>query len=381
MLRHLSASHHVTYLSYYEGNRDLDYEQEIAREIPGTVPLPTGRTTQTGLNRYLNYLGSLPRTMPYAVSRFFAQPVRQTVSEWLGSGRFDVAICDFLASTPNFPVVLPTPTVLFQHNVETVLWHRRAQCGNLVDRLTARVEARKMARYEGSQVRRFHRVVTVSEQDCRATVALAGSLRISVVPTGVDLASYRYDPELCPSEPLVMFTGSMDWQPNIDGVEYFCREIWPLVLGRVPQARFRIVGRNPVPRVRRLSSDSVEVTGTVPSIVDQLREAAVVVVPLRVGGGTRIKIYEAMAMGKAIVSTSVGAEGLDVRHEDDVLLANDAETFSGYVVRLLSDRTLRRRYESAAAITAKQYDWSAVTAQFVRILEEVVCSSTIVSRS
>ena len=110
----------------------------------------------------------------------------------------------------------------------------------------------------------------------------------------------------------MIFTGSMDWEANIAGVEYFCKEIWQRVLAQAPEARFRIVGRDPHPRVKRLASDSVEVTGTVSSIIDHMRQAAVLVVPLRIGGGTRIKIYEGMAMGKATVSTSVGAEGLDV---------------------------------------------------------------------
>src|SRR5207237_3843972 len=117
--------------------------------------------------------------------------------------------------------------------------------------------------------------------------------------------------------------GSMDLEANIDGVEYFCKDIWPRVLAQVPKARFHIVGRDPHPRVTKLASDSVEVTGTVPSIVDHLRAAAVFVVPLRIGGGTRIKIYEAMAMGKATVSTTVGAEGLDEQDGRDILLEDD----------------------------------------------------------
>jgi len=136
--------------------------------------------------------------------------------------------------------------------------------------------------------------------------SMVDASHISVVPTGVDLSKYRYDPDLRPQGSLVIFTGSMDWQPNIDGVEFFCNAIWPLVLEKVPQARFRIVGRDPHPRVKNLASSSVEVTGTVPSIVDHLREATAIVVPLRIGGGTRIKIYEGMAMGKATVSTTVG---------------------------------------------------------------------------
>ena len=195
---------------------------------------------------------------------------------------------------------------------------------------------------------------------------------ISVVPTGVDLSKYRYDPELRPQGSLVIFTGSMDWQPNIDGVEYFCSDIWPLVLKKVPQARFRIVGRDPHPRVKKLASASVEVTGTVPSIVDHLREATAIVVPLRIGGGTRIKIYEGMAMGKATVSTTIGAEGLDVQHQRDILLEDTPSGFADAIITLLQNEEARRRLEAGAAATARKYDWSVITEKFVEVLQKTI---------
>jgi glycosyltransferase involved in cell wall biosynthesis len=160
----------------------------------------------------------------------------------------------------------------------------------------------------------------------------------------------------------------MDWMPNVDAVEFFCRELWPAVVQRVPGARFRIVGRNPAARVQRLASANVEVTGLVPSVVEHLRKAAVVVVPLRVGGGTRLKIYEAMAMGRAVVSTSVGAEGLDVCDGKDIVLADDPSSFSEAVVTMLEDISSRRRYERAAAESAARFDWPAVGARFEEVL-------------
>ena len=196
--------------------------------------------------------------------------------------------------------------------------------------------------------------------------------RVSVVPTGVDLHTFQYEPDARPAGPLVVFTGSMDWEANIDGVEYFCSEIWPRVLDAVPDARFQIVGRTPHSRVKKLAGDSIEVTGDVPSIVDYLRRAAVFVVPLRIGGGTRIKIYEGMAMGKATVSTSIGAEGLDVHHGRDIVLADDPASFADSIVTFLRDEAIRRRYEAAAAATARQYDWSVITERFVKVLRRAV---------
>jgi polysaccharide biosynthesis protein PslH len=145
-----------------------------------------------------------------------------------------------------------------------------------------------------------------------------------------------------------------------------------LVLAKTPQARFRIVGRDPHPRVRKLACESVEVTGTVPSIVDHLRYSAVFVVPLRIGGGTRIKIYEGMAMGKATVSTTIGAEGLDVEHGRDILLEDTPASFADAIVTFLQDENVRRRYEAAAATTARKYDWSVIAQYFVEVLQKTI---------
>jgi glycosyltransferase involved in cell wall biosynthesis len=233
------------------------------------------------------------------------------------------------------------------------------------------VEFKKMLSYEQSAVRKFHHIIAVSEHDRHLMSEWTDSARITVVPTGVDLQQYRPGPVSGTVDLLVLFVGAMDWEPNVDAVEYFCRDIWPSIQAKVSAARFRIVGRNPHRRVQKLASSSVEVTGPVPSVVDHLRESAVVVVPLRVGGGTRLKIYEAMATGKAVVSTSVGAEGLDVHHGQDIVLADVPVAFAGAVTALLQDVELRRRYERAAAALAAKYDWAAIGDKFGQVLETV----------
>jgi glycosyltransferase involved in cell wall biosynthesis len=233
------------------------------------------------------------------------------------------------------------------------------------------LEFQKMLRYEQVMVRKFHHVIAVSENDRSLMTQWVDGSRVTVVPTGVDLQQYTPGGQASPASPLVVFVGAMDWEPNVDGVEYFCTQIWPAILADVPGARFRIVGRNPDKRVQRWASDSVEVTGRVPSVVDHLREAAVVIVPLRIGGGTRLKIFEAMATAKAVVSTTVGAEGLDVHHGEDIVLADDPHRFAEAVVMLLKDQKARSRYESSAAATAGRYDWPAIGERFAEVLAGV----------
>jgi glycosyltransferase involved in cell wall biosynthesis len=377
LLRHLAAQHQLVLLSYYGGRRDSAYEDEIRHHFPGAEPIHDG-SSQEGLALYLDYARRLVSPLPYAVAKFASRRVRDTVQAWLDEGRFDVAVCDFLSASGNFPRRLGTPAVLFQHNVESVLWRRQAAHEpNLLKRLAFTVEAAKMSRYERRAVRRFPGVVAVSERDRGEMAAMTDPARVSVVPTGVDVERYRAASGMSPDRPDVMFLGSMDWEANIDAVDYFCREIWPLVLSAVPEARLRIVGRSPHARVRRLASASVEVTGTVPSVVDYLKETAVFVVPLRIGGGTRLKIFEAMAAEKAVVSTSIGAEGLDVTDGRDILLADTAPGFASSVIALLRDPARRRQLERAAGQTAARHDWSAIALRFERVLLEAIAAERV----
>jgi glycosyltransferase involved in cell wall biosynthesis len=373
ILRQLALRHELIFFSYYGGAPDTEYEEELTRQLPGAVCLCTRKHGSTSFSRRLDYLARLPMQAPYAVSRFKSDRVRVRLKAWFEERRFDVAVCDFLDAAVNFPDRLVIATLLFQHNVESEIWRRYAATErNPARRLLYGVEFKKMLRYEQSVVRKVHHTVAVSEHDRNLMSRWTDSRRISVVPTGVDLQQYKSDASPTTNAPLVLFVGAMDWEPNVDAVEYFCAEIWPSIQSKVPAARFRIVGRSPVRRVRRLASSSIEVTGSVPSVVDHLRESSVVVVPLRVGSGTRLKIYEAMAAGKAVVSTSVGAEGLDVHHDQDILLADDPNTFAGAVILLLQDADRRRRYERAAAALATKYDWAAIGDKFGQALEELV---------
>lgn len=376
LLRQLASRHETVLLSYYGGARDESYESEVERHLPGAVTVHTG-APDSFARQALDYVLRLPSRAPYAVRKFTSPEVKRLVKEWDAARRFDVAVCDFLSASLNFPAETRTPTVLFQHNVESALWQRQAQHAPDVFRSVAfKIEAAKMTRYEREAVRRFRHVIAVSENDRELMSEMTGASRITVVPTGVDIKKYSSGDEASHAVKdaasrdgsLVVFLGSMDWEPNIDGVEYFCRDVWPRVLESVPSARFRVVGRDPHPRVRRLASENIEVTGTVPSVVEHLREADVVVVPLRVGGGTRLKIFEAMAVGKAVVSTTVGAEGLDVTHGEDILLADDAASFANSLIGLLRDASRRDTLGRAAAALAARYDWSVIALRFEEVL-------------
>jgi len=375
ILRQLAARDEVVFFSYYDGNRDLAYEAELKKLLPGSVCVCSGKRLESTLARGWDYLLKIPGGAPYAVSRFASAEVRQRLGKCLAE-KPDVVVCDFLDAAINFPDSFQVPSVLFQHNVESEIWRRHATNGSSgAMKAVYRREFSRMLRYEQAAVRRFDHVIGVSEHDKKLMTAWVEAARITVVPTGVDTEQFSPGEQTGQEKPLVVFVGAMDWEPNVDAVKYFCAEIWPGILAKIPEARFRIVGRNPDRRIETLKGGPVEVTGRVPSVVEHLREAAVVVVPLRIGGGTRLKIYEAMAVGKAVVSTTVGAEGLDVHDGRDVILADTPDAFAESVIKLLKDVGARQRVGERAAALARQYGWPMIAERFGEVLEKVAGKS------
>lgn len=375
ILRHLSRRHEVVLLSYYPGAADPEYDVAIKREFPGAVTVPLGDPGGV-TGRALHYAVRFPQSAPYSVSKFTSPNVRTKVGELLADPRLDVAVADFLLVTDNFPKRSTKPTVLFQHNVESALWRRNAAYErNPVKKALFRVEATKMYRYERRALERFDQIVAVSEHDQALMHAMKPNSPIGVVRTGVDVTGFT-PPTDAPtrSESTVMFLGSMDWPANIDGVEYFCQQIWPAITAAVPGAKFQVVGRTPPERIVRFGGPSVEIVGGVKSVQPYLHKASIFVVPLRIGGGTRLKIYEAMAAAVPIVSTTVGAEGLDVRDGEDIVLADDAASFADSVIGLLRDEDRRGRIAKAAVATASRFDWSVIATDFERVLERAIVS-------
>jgi glycosyltransferase involved in cell wall biosynthesis len=285
-------------------------------------------------------------------------------------------VCDFLVPAVNLPEDLPCPAVIFTHNVESEIWrrHTETQTGWLARQLY-RSQYRRMLRFEGRTLRRFDGVLAVSDADRETFARLyPGVVRqpVSVVATGVDTEYFAPAADNPESHRLV-FTGSMDWLPNEDAMSYFCRDILPLVRAEAPDVTLSIVGRAPTPTVSALAADAgIVVTGRVEDVRPHMQEAAVYIVPLRIGGGTRLKIFEAMAMGKAVVSTTVGAEGLPVTDGEHVVLADTPVAFADAILGLFRDRARRARLEAAArALVVDRYDWSAVAGQLEAVLLRV----------
>ena len=315
---------------------------------------------------------ALTGKLPVAVATDASPAGQKLVAKELAK-RPDVVLVDFPHAAVLLPDKLAMPSLMFTHNVEAEIFSRHAQLVNGLMRWVWWDQARKMRRFEGQVLRRFDAVSAVSVRDADALREAYALQRVEPVETGVDTDYYAFQapddaPALGPAEGTVVFTGSMDSRSNVEGVGFLMREVWPLVLQARPQARAIIVGRNPPDALvaeARTRGLAWEFTGFVEDVRPYVARAHAYAIPLRVGSGTRIKVFEAMAMGCPVVSTSLGVEGLAVRDGVDYLAANTAPDFSAALLTLLDHASRRQTLASTArTLVVERFEWGRVTRRF-----------------
>jgi sugar transferase (PEP-CTERM/EpsH1 system associated) len=369
LMRHLARRHEITYLSF-AGPDQSDADRAGMREVCAALEtVPRTDAAKRTLAFYADAARHVVNPLPYAVGKYRSDRYAAHVRRLLRDGGFDAVVADFLPPVVNLPASLPVPSVLFTHNVEAEIWRRHAEnAANPVSRALMTQQWKRMLRFERDALARFDLVLAVSDADRQTFGRLyPGALRnpIHVVQTGVDTKYFMPQPAPGRRAHLV-FTGSMDWLPNEDAMLYFVRDILPRIRQIEPDTTLSIIGRAPTPAVRRLAEQpGIEVTGRVDDVRAHVAAGEVYIVPLRIGGGTRLKIFEAMAMAKAVVSTTVGAEGLPVTNGRDIVIADEPVRFAQAVVHMIRDVEARRRVEAAARqIVVEKYDWTAVAQDF-----------------
>ena len=313
---------------------------------------------------------------PYPVDlwKWRVPKVHEQVSALLANGSIDLCVADFLFAVANVPLGRAVPVTLFEHNVEHLIWKRLSTLEAATwRRLLLEIEWRKLRRREAAACAGSDLTIAVSERDRHRLAELASGARIAAIPTGVDTTYFAPDGST-PLPTRLVFTGSMDWHPNEDAVLFFVEEILPRIKCDVPDVSLTVVGRHPSPRLRAVGERAgVLITGTVDDVRPFVREAAVYVVPLRAGGGTRLKIFEALALAKPVVSTSVGAEGLSLAQEREVVIADEPAAFAKAVVSLLRDPERQQALGLAGRrLVERRYSWVRVAAEFEALCEEVV---------
>lgn len=374
ILKELGKQNEVTALSFFPTHVRAAH-QGAERHLKRLIEMPVDMPVKYSLRYRLAYLRNLVSPVPYVVRQYGIPQVRDHVSKLLEREGFDVVICDFLFPCLNLPDSAPYPQVLFAHNAETLIWQRHFEISrNLVWKLVTGLEQFKMRKFEALRAGMFDHVITVSDADRDFFAQRVPAARISVLPTGVDLEYFR--PSAAPENPRkLVFTGSMDWLANEAAILHFADRVLPFILRTHPDVTLTVAGRDPTEKLRRLArvNPHIQLTGTVADVRPYIEEAAVYVLPLQVGSGTRLKVFEAMAMGKAMVSTRIGAEGLPVVSGEHLLLADKPAEFAAAVVRLLGDIPRRRQVGQAARrLVESGCGWPQVARSFHSILERAV---------
>ena len=372
ILRHLSRRHDIHFVGLSRTGQSHAERAEYCSQVYSFVQDPPKRKSPKFA---WQALGNFFSEIPLYVDRYRSTAALEQVKKLMAVNRYDVIVADFLLSAPNVPSI--EDAVLFQHNVETLIMTRLAEQAPFGPaRAYMKYMAGKLDRYEGSVCRRARHVITVSQADSKYIESHHRVPKTSALSTGVNVEHLRrpeHPPQQTPYD--LVFVGSLDYLPNLGGVRWFAEQVLPLILRDRPETTVALVGKNPDDSVRKLEENNrrIHVTGTVPDVRPYLWNSKVSIVPLFAGSGTRLKIYEAMAAGVPVVSTSIGAEGLTYENGRTIVIADEAQAFAAECLALLADDGRRNSISVAACRqVTDHFDWSNVALEFEGILQRVV---------
>jgi glycosyltransferase involved in cell wall biosynthesis len=374
----LARSHEVSVLSLMDASVDQTKGIKDAEGYCRHVVTVADRPHAEGRRKRLLQLRSMVSRHSWERALFHRPALQRALDTHVARNAYDVITCEFAYMAGyDFGRAVGSPRiVLDEHNVEYDVLRRTASTGGAIRRAFSALNWRKLRHEEVSAWKRVDGCTLTSRRDEELLASDVPNLRTAVIPNGVDVEFFRPSAEPPPVAPLtVLFFGAINYFPNTDGALFFLGEVLPILLGRYPEARIRIVGPGAPESVSALRSKNVEIVGFVDDLRAEIERARVVVAPLRIGGGTRLKILEAMSMRKPIVSTRIGAEGLDVTHGTDILLADHPDAFAREIGRLFDDAALGSRLGGAARRTAEaHYSWRAAAAKLGSFYEELLRS-------
>ncbi len=350
LLQALAEEGHLVTLVYFDElgqSTEVPFElKQLCRNVE-IVPHPesSGRAPL----EYWKRFRALFSPLPYGAWRLRSPRFQEGIQKWLTKESFDFLVCDEIFMAANMPPGADVPIVLNKMGISTALFERfLATEHNLLKKMYAKMELRKTRRWEISVSRRSALVMACSEQDRSEMTHMTPGATIGVVPNVIDIREYEPAPSV--NTHIVVFVGYLSWYPNQDAIEFFVSSVLPKLRSLVPDVQFVAAGRNPPDEFRQRFSKvpGVRFTGTVPDIRPVIADAAVCVVPLRIAAGTRMKILEAAAMEKAVVSTTIGAEGLDFKNGTEIVIADEPERLACEIAALLNSPSRARAIGVAA---------------------------------
>jgi sugar transferase (PEP-CTERM/EpsH1 system associated) len=375
VLRHLAAHHKIFFVGFWQSEEELKHKAHLESLCASVdlLPIP-GRARKA---RYaLSLFGNLFSSWPFTVRRYFRREAVARIRQIAQEHRIDLVHFDLMHLAPYLECIGDTPNVLVNHNVESLRLERLAQVQkNFAARAYLNLQLRKMRRLEQERCRRFTQLVAVSETDAeilRDTCNLDNN--IEEIPNGVD-ADFFDVAEGKPEPDSLVWTGGMGSPYNRDAVDYFLEDIFPKIYVQRPQIKVTIVGDSPSPTLQQYQArypQNIFIGGYVDDVRPYMQRASIFIAPMRCGSGTKVKVINAMAMGKAIVSSSVGAEGIKVESGKDLIIADAPQEFADQVLQLLQDPArLRQLGENARQVVERYYDWRVIYKKMDALYEKV----------
>lgn len=368
LIRHLAADHEITLVCFLEDDRppaDIAHVESLGCRVE---TVPWSPRWGGSIRRALDLIGSTPVWVrPYVSSQ-----MRNRLCQLAEGNHYDVVHVDTVLMAPYGRVLSHLPRVIAPHDAVSLLLEQSyRKVDGLGRKLLTWAMWRQMQRYEARIYPEYDACYVVSEEDADALRALAPHLNVHCVPNGVDNAYYRpLGAE--PDYPSVVFSGVMNYSPNQEAVLHFYHHILPHIRREIPDVRFYVVGRDPHPTIQALAADDkITVTGTVADLRPYLDKATVYVCPVRIGGGMKNKLLEALAMGKAVVATSASCQGVEAVHRRDLIIADAPEEFAEWTIRLLQDTEIRQRLEQRGRqLVLERYRWARTAVEVEALYEE-----------
>jgi sugar transferase (PEP-CTERM/EpsH1 system associated) len=379
LIKECAKNHEIHLLTFYQKthlDNPADFQSNIEEmkkycKVVKVFEIPTdGRK----LAWYALLFFNLFSLTPYSAWKFHSRTMERSVRKYAAEHSFDLVEIGTIALA-NFAKLVPDlPRLMVHHNIESELLLRRSRnLKGILAKMYVALQGHKLRRFERKACSYFDHHTTVSERDKQTLQKMYPGTMVTVVPNGVDTNYFKpIDTQI--DEDSLIFIGGMSWLPNLDAMIYLIRDIWHLIQAREPNTSMNLIGRMPSKEILKFSrsNPSFKTLGFVDDVRPYMAKTAVYVVPIRVGGGTRLKILDAMAMGKAIVSTTIGCEGIDVTDGKDIIIADKPADFAEKTVELLRNRKLREQLGRNARRTAEDvYSWEKIAPKLEQVYEEL----------
>jgi len=359
-IKHLSEKHSVTFVSFCESAEDIDAIKELERFCTQVKVAPFSKSRAC-----LNAISHACSKLPLQIWYWHSKEMQRIIDELVSRNDFDVIHAQFFRMAQYITKFASHPKILDLTDAMSLNLHRRAQLDKGIKYPLIKLEESRTRKYETEIVKQFDMGIMVSACDRDYLLSLDGSLRLAVVPMGVDIDYFQ--PGTTTSsvvggdglQPHILFTGTIDYFPNTDAAWYFYHEIFPHIKQALPGVIFYVVGTNPPRNLKKLESNGdIVVTGRVPDVRPYFEDAAVFVSPLRCGSGVQVKNLEAMAMGVPVVTSSFGADGTEAQAGRDILVADEPGEFADKVIRLFKDDKLRHNLiQNGRKLVETKYNW------------------------